>query len=197
MVEVSLVGTTVHDIHCLQRLDAFAKDATTFTTTYASFPQCSPSRAALVTGRHVHTLGHRTMTHLVQPWEPNLWAMLKSAGYTTLHFGKNDMLAQASFPPSFTYWEDGTGVSQGPCPYAFGEAGYYSFAAGPGSSDGNVTAANGDLRAVRHALAALGSGNVSEPFALFLPGLGAHPPYGMPRDYVSGGRGGAWCVSRG
>lgn len=137
------------------------------------------------------------MTHLVQPWEPNLWAMLKSAGYTTLHFGKNDMLAQASFPPSFNYWEDGTGVSQGPCPYAFGEAGYYSFAAGPGSSDGNVTAANGDLRAVRHALAALGSGNVSEPFALFLPGLGAHPPYGMPRDYVSRGRGGARCLSRG
>lgn len=98
----------------VQRLDAFARNATTFTTAYASFPQCSPSRAALVTGRHVHTLGHRTMTHLVQPWEPNLWAMLKSAGYTTLHFGKNDMLAQASFPPSFTYWEDGTGVSQGP-----------------------------------------------------------------------------------
>lgn len=124
------------------------------------------------------------MTHLVQPWEPNLWAMLKSSGYTTLHFGKNDMLAQASFPSSFTYWEDGTGVSQGPCPYAFGESGYYSFDAGAGNTDGNDTATNGDLRAVRHALAALGSSNVTEPFALFIPGLGAHPPYGIPRDYA-------------
>ena len=133
----------------------------------------------------MHTLGHRTMTHLVQPWEPNLWAMLKASGYTTLHFGKNDMLAQASFPLSFSYWEDGTGVSQGPCPYAFGESGYYSFAAGGGPAEGNNVSANGDLRAVHRALSALASGNVTEPFALFIPGLGAHPPYGMPSDYVN------------
>ena len=165
------------------RLNEFAANATTFLNAYSSFPQCSPSRAALVTGRHVHTLGHRTMTHLVQPWEPNMWAMLKDAGYSTLHFGKNDMLAAASFNISFNYWEDGQGVSQAPCPYAFGESGYYSFASGAGPKNGNDTTGNADLRAVHNALAALSSGVYPEPFALFIPGIGAHPPYGMPRDY--------------
>ncbi len=26
--------------------------------------------------------------------------------------------------------------------------------------------------------------DVPEPFAVFIPGIGAHPPYGMPRDYA-------------
>lgn len=178
-----------HPLVRTPRFDAWVRDGgALFSTAYASFPQCSPSRAALVTGRHVHTLGHRTMTHLVRPDEPNLWAMLKSVGYTTLHFGKNDMLAAASFEPSFSYWQDGTGVSQGASPWPFGEAGYYSFDGSPGAALGNDTAAsgkNGDLRAVVAALSALNASGLPEPFALFLPGLGAHPPYGGPRDYFS------------
>ena len=165
--------------------DAWSAGATVFDVGFSSYPQCSPSRAALVTGRHVHTLGHRTMTHLVQPYEENLWSMLKSAGYTTLHFGKNDMLAQASFEKSFTYWQDGQGVAQGDCPYEYGTAGYYSFMAGAAAQYGNNTNANGDLRAVHQALAMVNSSSLREPFALFIPGIGAHPPYGIPKDYVN------------
>jgi arylsulfatase A-like enzyme len=165
--------------------DAFSASGSLFDVTLASFPQCSPSRAALVTGRHVHTLGHRTMTHLVQPYEENLWSILQSAGYYTMHVGKNDMLAQDSFNSSFNYWTDLTGVNQGACPYAFGEAGYYSFMAGAGSAAGNSSSSNGDLRAVYTALALLNSSAIPEPFALFIPGLGAHPPYGMPADYAN------------
>ncbi len=165
--------------------DAFlASGAALFDTAYSSYPQCSPSRTTLVTGRHVHTLGHRTMTHLVQPTESNLWSMLKASGYDTLHFGKNDMLAQASFGSSFMYWRDGQGVSQGDCPYAFGEEGYYSFMAGPGAAKGSEPAGNADLKAVYSALALINTTGIREPFALFLPGIGAHPPYGMPKDYA-------------
>jgi choline-sulfatase len=165
--------------------DAWAANATVFDVAWSSYPQCSPSRAALVTGRHVHTLGHRTMTHLVQPDEPNLWRMLKESGYSTLNFGKNDCLAQASFPLSYSYWQGDTGVAQGPCPYAYEEAGYYSFMAGASTHAGDQPAFNGDLRAVYQALALLNTSRVREPFALFLPGLGAHPPYGVPSDYAS------------
>jgi arylsulfatase A-like enzyme len=160
-----------------------ASSATVFDVAWSSFPQCSPSRAALVTGRHVHTLGHRTMTHLVQPYEVNLWGQMRAAGYTTLHFGKNDELAAASFNATYDYWTDSTGVAQGASPYAYKEAGYYSFMAGASAINGNVTKANGDLRAVYEALALINSSSVREPFALFLPGLGAHPPYGIPKDY--------------
>jgi len=49
---------------------------------------CRPSRCALVTGRYMHVLGHRTQTHLVQPWEANAFAYLKAAGYTTIMIGE-------------------------------------------------------------------------------------------------------------
>ena len=162
-----------------------SSNATVFDVAYSSYPQCSPSRASLVTGRHVHTLGHRTMTHLVQPTEQSMFRMLRDSGYTTLHYGKNDCLAQASFPLTYTYWQGDTGVAQGACPYSYEEAGYYSFMAGASTHTGDQPEFNGDLRAVYQALALLNSSRVREPFALFLPGLGAHPPYGMPADYAN------------
>lgn len=45
------------------------------------------------------------MTHLVQPYEENVFRFLKQAGYTTVHLGKNDELAAASFNLTYTYWE--------------------------------------------------------------------------------------------
>lgn len=165
--------------------DKWAANATIFDTAFSSFPQCSPSRAALFTGRHVHTLGHRTMTHLVQPYEQNMFAMLKDSGYATYMFGKNDALAQASFNTTFHYWFDAEGVAQGESPFAFDEAGYYSFMAGASTHPGDDWQHNGDLKAVYLSLALLNSSRVREPFALFLPGIGAHPPYGIPADYAN------------
>jgi arylsulfatase A-like enzyme len=165
--------------------DALANNGTLFEVAYASFPQCSPSRCAVVTGRHVHTLGHRTMTHLLQPYEQNMWQMLKDSGYTTVHLGKNDMLAAATFNLSFSYWMDGQGVNMGGDSYPFGTAGYYSFMSAPGNSFGNDSSANPDYEAVLRALAFISAPDVPEPFAVFIPGIGAHPPYGMPKDYAN------------
>ena len=103
----------------------------------------------MITGRYLHVLGHRTQTHLVQPYEENLWAHLKAQGYTTITLGKNDGLAAATFNASFSYWEGDIGVSQGKSPFAFGTAGYYSFAGTAGAANGTDVKANGDLKAVK------------------------------------------------
>ena len=55
-----------------------------FEQAHVQHTQCSPSRCAIMTGRYMHVMGHRTQTHLVQEWEPNVFAYLKASGYTTL-----------------------------------------------------------------------------------------------------------------
>jgi arylsulfatase A-like enzyme len=52
------------------------------------------------------------MTHLVQPYEQNVFRYLKNAGYTTVHLGKNDELAAESFKLTYTYWEGNVGQAR-------------------------------------------------------------------------------------
>jgi len=58
-------------------LDEFAKTGVRFDQTHAMHTQCSPSRVTMLTGRHMHVLGHRTQMHLIQPYEFNYFQILK------------------------------------------------------------------------------------------------------------------------
>lgn len=62
-------------------LDALAGRGTRFDNAYVQHPVCSPSRASFLTGWYPHTQGHRTLTNLLKPWEPNLLRTLKESGY--------------------------------------------------------------------------------------------------------------------
>jgi arylsulfatase A-like enzyme len=62
-------------------IDALAARGTRFENAYVNHPVCGPSRVNLMTGWYPHTRGHRTLTHLVQPHEPNLLKYLKEGGY--------------------------------------------------------------------------------------------------------------------
>lgn len=131
----------------------------------------------------MHVNGHRTQTHLLQAWEPNMFSYLKAAGYSTLMLGKNDMLAAEAFNSSFTYWQEVIGVDGGGARFStFGEPGYYSFAGLPGTHLGNQSGFNADLRAVELVSAFMGS-SPPEPFAIWISGIGAHPPYQAPKDF--------------
>src|SRR4051794_30072951 len=74
-------------------LDKLARDGVRFTSFYAGAPICSPSRAALFTGRNPNVAGVRDWikedsgVHLPQS-ETTVAQRLKTAGYTTCLSGK-------------------------------------------------------------------------------------------------------------
>lgn len=75
-------------------IDALASRGTKFTNAYANHPVCGPSRVNLMTGWYPHTRGHRTLTHLVQPHEPNMLKYLKESGYQVAFAGaRGDVFA--------------------------------------------------------------------------------------------------------
>ena len=69
-------------------MDALAKEGTLFKQAHVLHTQCAPSRHAIVTGRYMHTTGHRTQSHGVEAWEPDIFKYLHDAGYYINWFGK-------------------------------------------------------------------------------------------------------------
>lgn len=81
-------------------LDRLAREGILFSQYYQAGSVCSPTRAALMTGRYPAELrihGHlatpeqnaaRDMPNYLDPQVPTLPRLLKAAGYTTIHVGK-------------------------------------------------------------------------------------------------------------
>merc|ERR1712178_543831 len=95
-------------------LDAFAKTAVRFDQCHVMHTQCSPSRATMLTGRYMHVLGHRTQTHLIQPYENNYFQTLKNNGYHVQYYGKNDVFSEESMNTSVSFWSNHLGTASGP-----------------------------------------------------------------------------------
>ena len=51
-------------------------------------PVCGPSRVSMMTGWYPHVHGHRTLTNLLKPWQPNLLRLAKDAGYNVCFVGR-------------------------------------------------------------------------------------------------------------
>lgn len=83
------------------RLDAFAAEGVRFEHFYVAQSSCSPSRAALLTGRWPHQNGQIGLAHLgfrMHPGQRTLPKLLKSAGYRTAIIGKLHVEPVADFP---------------------------------------------------------------------------------------------------
>lgn len=163
-------------------LDAFAKTAVRFEQCHVQHTQCTPSRATMLTGRYMHVLGHRTQTHLIQPYEHNYLQTMKRNGYHIQYYGKNDAFSEDSMNTSVSFWSNDVGTASGHNAFKYGEAGYYSMLSSGSTVGKNDTEANGDYRAIVKAVEWM-KASPPEPFVIFLPGRGAHPPYGSPQEF--------------
>ena len=74
-------------------LDSLAREGVSFSNAFCQNPVCVPSRCSFMTGLYPHTLGHRTMGHLQQPWEENLFSDFRCAGYRTISSHRGDLMA--------------------------------------------------------------------------------------------------------
>lgn len=88
------VGAFGNDVIRTPNIDALAHAGTTFTRAYSQHSACTQSRISMFTGLYPHVAGHRTLNHLLQPHEPNVFRSLKHSGYhVALAGARGDMMA--------------------------------------------------------------------------------------------------------
>jgi arylsulfatase A-like enzyme len=109
MARTNVLFITCHDLGrhlgCYGRatvsspnLDALAGEGVKFDNAFATAPQCSPSRAALHTGRYPHAAGVLGLAHSPFDWrlppsERHIAAILKESGYATALAGMQHLIA--------------------------------------------------------------------------------------------------------
>ena len=162
--------------------DLLAKEGTRFANCHVQFPVCGASRCSLLTGWPTSVRGHRSLYYYLRPEEPNLFRYLRRAGYDVFWYGKNDALAAQCFYDSATAWSDtlykGTKNADLPVPLTPGALTMLYSPMG-GRRDTH------DYACVQKAIEILEQKERDRPFCIFLPLIGAHPPYTAPRDFYN------------
>lgn len=179
------VGAFGNPVVQTPHIDALAARGTRFGRAYAQHSVCSPSRASIFTGWYPHVMGHRTLTHLLKPWEPNLLRMLRDAGYHVAWVGqRGDTFAPGVTEASTDYhgfyelprmvWQK----SPFPPDHKWARAFYHGRRTGPGPF------LDFDEATVRTAEAWLASGP-PEPWLLFVALIFPHPPFEVEDPWYS------------
>ncbi len=84
-------------------MDRIAKEGVRFRNAFVTLSLCSPSRAAILTGRYNHLNGIIDNYHPFRDSVTTFPSMLKKAGYTTGYIGKWHMGSQSGKRPGFDY----------------------------------------------------------------------------------------------
>lgn len=166
-------------------LDALADRGTRWTQAYSQHSVCSQSRASFLTGWYTHVAGHRTLTNLLKPWEPNLLRLLKDSGYHVAWAGQRG----DTFAPGLTKASTdrfGFAVDPvtwfGPSPYEQDHPMARAYYHGRRQEDGPVL--DFDEATVRTAEQWLADG-LPEPWVLFVALIFPHPPFEVEEPWYS------------
>lgn len=181
-------------------IDSIARNGITFTHFYANAPECSPSRTALLTGRHPQRVGGlecalgvgnvgrydeaiwlRERHDLgLPPAEGTIGQWFKRAGYATAMFGKWHLGYEPKFAPMHHGFDEAL--------YALGGA--MDYIAHREDNGDAVLRHNGEPVTIEghftdivadHAVAWLGEHRDS-PYFLYVPFTAPHFPYQLPGD---------------
>ncbi|MEU6789839.1 sulfatase-like hydrolase/transferase [Nonomuraea angiospora] len=176
------VGAFGNPVVRTPNIDALAARGVSFPNAYAQHSVCSPSRASLLTGQYPHTAGHRTLSNLIKPGEPNLLRYLRQAGYHVTWAGaRGDTYAPGATEEAVT--EYGFGAHTGTSSWHWQGTGddvwdrvFYLGRKEPGPDH--------DEAAVASALEFLAA-PPPEPWVLFVPLLAPHCPFGVQEPWYS------------
>ena len=195
--DLGCYGSTYHKT---PHIDRMAADGVRFTQAYAAAPVCSPTRAALMTGRHPARLGitdwlpgrtDRPDQKLLRPPlvtelpadAPTLPALLKSAGYTTGLIGKWHLGGKGSLPTDRGF-DANVGGNQAGSPVSY----FAPFKARDGRGiPGLEDAPDGEYLTDRLASEAekFLDDHKDRPFFLYLPHYAPHIPMKAKADLVA------------
>lgn len=196
--DLSCMGTTDF---CTPNLDRLAGEGARFTDWYSNSPVCSPSRAALLTGRYPGNAGvrailagHRTATGL-PPGVPTLAGALKALGYVTYLSGKWHLGAAEIHRPHHHGFDHWFGFLAGCIDY-YSHIFYWGMnVPGPGINpnhdlwlDNQEVWDNGEYfthlvtrQAIHYIRQAHAEG---KPFFLYVPYNAPHYPMHAPQEYM-------------
>lgn len=188
-----VLGHTGNSAAVTPHLDAFARDAVSFSQTFAQNPVCTPSRCSFMTGWYPHVHGHRSMLNMLKPHEPHLLKVLRENGYTVWWGGKNDVFtiqSEADFslhcdirfrPPRGQRFK-GHRPAEEP---AQESPLYRNFYRGVCKSDPEGEYPSHDRGVIEGAVEFIRTADADKPFCLFIPISSPHPAYHVLEEYYN------------
>lgn len=175
-------------------IDKLASNGTKFTECYLQNSVCSQSRCSIFTSTYNHVRGHRGLNSLLQPWEPNVFKVLKDNGYHVAVLApRGDLFAEGAGELSV----DEYGFLEPPevkfdvKPFPRGEAlvieeGHTIFQRlFYTGKKGDQTIVDYDEAAIRSAEAWLDNPPEDKPWVLLLPLIFPHVPFAVEEPYFS------------
>lgn len=186
------LGCYGHSVVNTPNFNKLAAGGVLFEQCHVQNPVCSPSRCSVMTGLYPHVSGHRTLWHLLRPYEPSLFRYLKQEGYKIKWFGKNhlysdeyltEILGDDAYRIPEQMVREMRGAFNRRNPFSQDDPRYYSFLEEPTSGVSDLTET--DIN-VQSAIDFLVSEEAKEgPFLLFLPLVMPHAPYVVPEPFYS------------
>ncbi|MFX1407694.1 MAG: sulfatase-like hydrolase/transferase [Promethearchaeota archaeon] len=175
------LGGTINPYIKTPNIDRLAEEGLAFTNCFSVNPVCVPSRCCMFTGQYVHSNGHRSLYQLLQPYEENLFKILKEKGYQVIWAGRNDLFDKDSIKLSIgkqirikpRFYK----LNPFPRDHYLRKSFYYGETTKEESEDI-------DFFIIRDVLKYLDS-NINTPYCLFIALNFPHPPYTVAEPYFS------------